>query len=118
QPRDGIYTWQPKTANSVRSLRIGDELARIVQEHIDAGYSGERYLITTPGQDRPIHPSTLALWTENAFEAAGIAYGRAGDALTFHSLRHTFASWLVQRDVQLKKVALLLGNTTDQVDRT
>jgi integrase len=117
QPRDGVHPWRPKTANSVRSLRIGDELARIVQAHIDSGFAGARYLIVTPGDDRPMSPSTLARWTETAFRAAGIAYGRAGDALTFHSLRHTFASWLVQRDVQLKKVSKLLGNTTEQVDK-
>lgn len=117
QPRDGAYPWRPKTWRGTRTLRIGDELHRTLLEHIDKGFAGGRYLIRTPRQDRPVHPSTLALWTQTAFEAAGIVYGRTGDGLTYHSLRHTFASWLVQRDVQLKKVAMLLGDTAAMVER-
>ncbi|HSH45808.1 MAG TPA: tyrosine-type recombinase/integrase, partial [Longimicrobiales bacterium] len=118
QARDGAHPWRPKTERGERSLRIGDELLSILRAHIDSGYSGGRYLIRTPGPDRPIHPSTLARWTEEAFTSAGIRYGRDGDGLTFHSLRHTFASWLVQRDVQLMKVAKLLGDTELEVART
>jgi integrase len=117
QSREGEHPWRPKTARGERDLRIGDELAGLLEEHVARGYAGERYLIRTMDRDRPVHSSTLANWTREAFEAAGIAYGRDGDALTFHSLRHTFASWLVQRDVQLKKVALLLGDAPDMVDR-
>lgn len=117
QSRDGEYPWRPKTARGQRDLRIGDELHRILAEHDRAGFMGERYVIRTPARDKPVHASTLTAWVKDAFAAAGIAYGREGDSLTFHSLRHTFASWLVQRDVQLKKVAMLIGDTPDMVDK-
>lgn len=118
QPREGEWDWVPKTDNSIRDLYIGDELLRILVAHREAGFAGDRFFFRTPGRDRPMSESTLLTWTSRSFARAGIAYGRDGDGLTFHSLRHTFASWLVQRDVQLKKVAKLLGNTTDEVDRT
>lgn len=116
QAREGEYPWRPKTARGERDLRISDELHRILVRHREA-FAGERYFIRTAQHDRPMHSSTLMLWTREAFEAAGIAYGREGDALTFHSLRHTFASWLVQRDVQMKKIAILLGDRPEMVDR-
>lgn len=118
QARAGEYAWRPKTRHGERTIRIGAELHRILEDHIARGFSGARYLITTPGRDRPINPGTAIRWTQIAFEAAGIPYGRAGESLTLHSLRHTFASWLVQRDVQLKKVALLMGDTVAAVEKT
>lgn len=117
QPREGLHPWVPKTSRSVRDVPIGDTLLALIREHLEL-YAGSRYLIRAPRHDRPLHPSTARGWTREVFGRAGIRYGRTGDGLTFHSLRHTFASWLVQRDVQLKKVALLLGNTVQEVDRT
>lgn len=117
QSRDGEWPWRPKTKRGQRDLRIGDELARILEEHVRLGYSGERFFVRVPGRDRPMHASSLTRMVIEAFGAAGIAYGRDGDSLTFHSLRHTFASWLVQDDWQLKKVALLIGDTPDMVDK-
>jgi integrase len=116
QSRDGEHAWHPKNRKrGERALRIGSELARILEAHVEAGYAGERYFVRTPDRDRPMSSSTLALWTRGAFEAAGIAYGRDGDSLTFHSLRHTFCSWLVQRDVQIQKVAKLAGDTPEMI---
>lgn len=115
QPREGEHAWRPKTDRSIRDVPIGAELRRILEEHIAAGYAGDVYLIRLPGRDRPISPPTLQDWTRWAFEGARIKYGREGDGLTYHSLRHTFASWLVQADVSVMKVAHLLGDTVDMV---
>lgn len=118
QSRGGAYPWKPKTWRGERTLRIGDELSDILAAHIDSGFAGQRYLVRVVGRDRPISRKALEQWTERAFGAAGIKYGRDGDGLTYHSLRHTFASWLVQRDVQLKKIAELLGDTAAVVEKT
>lgn len=117
QPRGGAYPWRTKTKQSVRRVPIRTELSRIIRSHIASGYAGDRYLIVTPGTDRPVHRVVLARWTEKAFTAAGIEYGRNKDALTFHSLRHTFISWLVQSDVSLKKISRLAGTSIEMIDK-
>lgn len=115
QPRDGEYPWRPKTKRSIRTVPIGAELLAMIRTHIELGYAGDRYLIRVPGKDRPLARQTLADWTAAAFREAGIRYGRKKDALTHHSLRHTFISWLVQEDVSLKKIEKLAGTSVRMI---
>lgn len=117
QARDGEYAWRPKTERGDRTVRIGSELLALVEAHIASGFAGERYLFVLPGRDRPISAPTFQKWTRTALTAAGLSYGRSGASLTHHSLRHTFASWLVQRDVNPMKVAKLIGDTPEMVLR-
>jgi integrase len=114
QARDGEFAWKPKTRRSVRDVPMNAELRALIEEHIRLGYSGDRFLFHTPGYDRPLNRDTPTTWAESDFPAAGLAYGRSGD-LTLHSLRHTFASWLVQRGADLLMVATLMGDTLDMV---
>ena len=124
QPRQGEHAWRPKTDRSVRTIPMGDALYRLLEHHAEAGYMGNRYLIRLPGEDRPVSDSTLTNWTRDAFRAAGLKYGRKKEAVTYHSLRHSFASWMIQGDgvdprtaVSPLVVAQLLGDTLMMVER-
>lgn len=118
QPREGEHAWHPKHDHSVRDVPIVPALRRIIERHTELGFSGERYLIHAAHRDAPISTTTGDDWTERAFTAAGIRYGRRKDALTYHSLRHTFASWLALDGVPFHVIASLMGNTAEIVMKT
>lgn len=119
QSRDGEHPWRPKNKRGQRDVPMSAELRSILAAHIRAGFSGERFLLLhDPRQDIPLPAYRARLWTQEGYAAAGLPYGRGGQSMTDHQQRHTFASWLVQRDVQLMKVAALLGDTVDMVTTT
>lgn len=118
QPRKGKFAWSPKTDNSLRNIPIHPHLARWIRRHIRLGYAGDIYLFRMPGRDAPISRRQWQDWVREALEAAGIRYGRTKDALTAHSLRHTFASWLTMADVHPLKIAKLMGDTVAEVMKT
>lgn len=118
QGREGQFAWRTKTDNSARRVPIHPRLARWIRGHIRRGYSGKSYLFRQPGQNKPIDRGAWRVWTRRAFVKAGVRYGRQEDALVYHSLRHTFASWLTMKDVHPLKIAKLMGDTVEMVIKT
>ena len=54
-------------------------------------------------------------WITHAFKKAVVAARLEDGRIHFHSLRHTFASWLVQDGVSLYEVQKLLGHSSTRV---
>jgi integrase len=111
QSRDGEHAWRPKTDRGERRLRTVPTLRETLIAHRDAGYAGERYFLRPESSDAPPNSSTLIRWTQAAFAAAGIKYGRRGEALTLHSLRHTYITWLLAAKIPLTTVAKRAGDS-------
>lgn len=115
QSRKGDHPWRPKSGRP-REVPMSRALERWIKRHIRDGFAGERYMFRPAGADQPISRDTGRRWTKEAFEAAMIKYGgRTGDAMSHHSLRHGFGSWLAMQGVSPAAIADLMGNTMQVV---
>jgi integrase len=107
-------TWYPKNRRE-RDVPLFAQLAPVLEAHAVA-FAGERWLVPsldarTPG--RPMTDQTFARHFATIVRAAGLVSGRtAPEGVTVHTLRHTFASWLVMAKVDLLTVSRLLGHTS------
>ncbi len=118
QERQG---WKPKTKKR-REIPIAAELRPVLIHHLER-YASETYVIpssTSPDGIRPIANHTMWQRFTRVVDDAGLISGRTHPmGVTFHTLRHTFASWLIMKGIDLLAVSKLLGHSSvDQVVQT
>ena len=113
-PRQGFVFRPPKTAKGRRSLPLSPETvqtlrqARLgqVQERLQLGPSYQDFdLVFATVTGAPIDPSNLRKAWLSIVETADIEY------LSFHGLRHSHASLLMQQGVNPKVVSERLGHS-------
>ena len=90
-------------------------LNELLTRHQASGFAGERYFFRSERGDAPPGKAAMTMWTREAYLAAGVAYGRKADALTLHSARHSFATWLLEHGVPVPLVARLMGERVETV---
>jgi len=110
----GLIFTDPKTKKSKREVPLPDEAAFAIRLHRinQAKFrlaSGEKYqnqnLVFCTSKGTPIEPRGLIRAFHRIRDKAGLPKD-----LTVHSLRHTFATRLLEEGVSLKVVADLLGH--------
>jgi integrase len=99
---DGQRVYLPETKNGTLRVLTLNQLAMQVLQHYPAGKPDERVF---PNVDA----ARLSVYTRRVFASVGIM-----DA-SFHSLRHTAASWLVMEGVDLYTVGKILGHKTPRM---
>lgn len=113
-----ILEQDPKTNYSKRTIPIPSKVAEILIEHknlqnkekayIGKGYVDNDYVFATE-LGGCVDPRNLARSYSRVLVNANIPHKK------FHSLRHTFATRLFEKDVPLKTVSVLLGHANIKI---
>lgn len=91
----------PKSATSDRYIPIVPKLRKILQNYARI-YPADYFVSTLT--DRPNNTRTLRTWYKNMLEASNVPY------LNYHCLRHTFATQMIEKGVDVKTVSSILGH--------
>jgi len=84
-----------------------------LSEHLRRYGTGERELLFCGARGGPLSVAMVSLPFRKACEQAGL-----GGEVTFHTLRHSFASEMLVQGLSVVEVAELIGDTVEMVERT
>lgn len=110
-PGKGTFTKKTKTESSSRKISVNNMLLAILaqyqqqQEEKDFSVEGESRLFVS-WDGKPMHPETVSHWFPKFVKRYKLP------PLTFHGLRHTSATFLISRGMDIQTVAGRLGHAT------
>jgi integrase len=111
--------WKPKTKRSARRLPMNADLQTILEHHLRHYASDDWVTPSSMDPTQPMPATTMVGLFRQIVRDAELEPGRSSPAgVSFHTLRHTFASWLVMADENVLTVAKLLGNSVHMVETT
>lgn len=115
--------WRPKSRKR-REVPMTDDLVAAARVHL-ASFADEAWILPSGSlkrayAGRPLSERAFSTHVTEIVTNAGLVPGRdETDGVTYHTLRHTFASWLVMARVDLFTVSRLMGHSsTAEVERT
>lgn len=110
-PRQGTFTKAPKTETSKRRVSVNEMLLDLLEEYrADQRRKGflcqdnNRLFVTWEG--KPMHPYTISKWFPKFLKRNNLPH------LNFHGLRHTSATFLISKGMDIETVAGRLGHST------
>ena len=108
---EGLIRTAPKSASGRRSVALSDRAAEEVRRHLEwrasfapAGGRASPLVCAKPGVW--MRPSTVSRQFSRLRDAIGLPAGTS-----FHTLRHTHASWLLANGISVREVSQRLGHS-------
>ncbi|MEI1420927.1 site-specific integrase [Bacillus cabrialesii] len=106
----------PKTRNSIRTISLSqgvtEQLKRYKQikakERLllgDKWEGGDRFLLFSTDIGKPMHPTSVTSWWRKRLKKYELP------SITFHELRHTSATLLINQGVHMKTISARLGHS-------
>ncbi len=110
-PGKGVFTKKPKTETSERKISVNDTLLSLLQKYQDdqreKGFiCQDNNLLFVAWDGKPMYPNSITKWFPSFLRRNGLP------PLNFHGLRHTSATFLISRGMDLRTVAGRLGHST------
>jgi len=93
----------PKTLNSERIVPVPSNIAMMIKSF--KRFANKSFYMTT-NSSKPLEPRTLRKYFKNVLHDCGL------DNFTFHALRHTFATRLVENGSDYKTISAILGHSS------
>lgn len=100
-----VYLGPPKTPSSLRTVPVPDFVSRALADHVRDYPAGPFEVIFTNKRGDVVNRQSL----HRSFQAALRTAGLPG-SITFHQLRHTYASLLIEAGESVTVVAARLGH--------
>jgi integrase len=108
--RDGTYT-EPKTPAAIRAVPLAPQMVKKLTEHkLASDYSADEQPVFATATGQPLEHRNIP---QRGFKPAAIEAGLTGEGqphLTFHDLRHAFASIMIERGISSTVLAHVMGH--------
>lgn len=115
--KEGGYIFrQPKTKNSIRTISPSPGVTEQLKQYKlfknkkklrlgDKWEGQEHYLLFSTWDGKPMYPSSISAWWRKKIKKIGLP------PITFHELRHTSATLLINQGVHMKTISSRLGHS-------
>jgi integrase len=112
----GYIFKEPKTKNSIRTISLAPSVTEQLRQYKlnknkeklrlgDKWNGKERFLLFTTWDGEPMYPSSISSWWKKRLKKYGLP------PITFHELRHTSATLLINEGVHMKTISARLGHS-------
>lgn len=111
--------WKPKTKRSRRTIPMAALLLEAAKWHAERNTLHGWMMPSRQVDHRPLTKGGWQRTFQSIVTRAGLVYGnKSPQGVTYHTLRHTFASQAAMRGVDLYTIAQLLGDSLLMVEQT